>query len=131
MFQLIYLYATQPRKDAEAFDSYRVRMKGDRREARGAARDRLRRPHQRDRHPEASAAAAVHLRRCSAELDLDRSLAIYADRFADLGDATFIFVGAFDLAGIEPLVRTYLGNLPSTGRQETFRDVGVVDRRAA
>ncbi len=36
LFQLVYLYATQPRKDAEAFDSYRVRMKGivEKREAR-------------------------------------------------------------------------------------------------
>jgi zinc protease len=124
LFQLVYLYATEPRKDAEAFDSYRARMKGmvENREARPETvyADRV-----------SEIVSQGHPRRrpftseLLAQLDLDRSLRIYADRFADLGDATFVFVGAFDLGAIEPLVRTYLGNLPAGGRQETFRDVGV------
>jgi zinc protease len=58
-------------------------------------------------------------------MDLDRSLAFYRDRFADAGDFTFIFVGNIDLAAFEPLVKRYLATLPSTGREETWRDLGV------
>jgi len=124
MFQLIYLYATEPRKDPQAFESFKARMKGmiEKREAQPETvyGDRINEIMTQG-HPRRRPFTSALL----PELDLDRSLAIYADRFADLGDSTFFFVGAFDLAKIEPLVRTYLGNLPSNGRRETFRDVGV------
>ena len=59
------------------------------------------------------------------EMDLGKSMAFYRDRFADAGDFTFFFVGNFTPEGLEPLIRTYLGGLPSTGRGETWRDVGI------
>jgi len=58
------------------------------------------------------------------ELDLDEMLAIYRDRFADLGDFTFLFVGNVDLAVLKPLVEQWLAPLPAAGRKETFKDVG-------
>ena len=67
------------------------------------------------------------------ELSLDRAEAVYADRFADLGDATFVFVGAFDWDELRLLTTTYLASLPTSGRTEQWRDVevdppdGVVD----
>lgn len=59
------------------------------------------------------------------EMNLEKSLAFYRDRMADASDFTFVFVGSFDLAAIEPLVSRYLGGLPSVGRKETWRDSGV------
>jgi zinc protease len=59
------------------------------------------------------------------QLDLDKSVAFYKDRFADAGDFTFVFVGTFDVATIKPLVERYLGALPSTHRLESWKDVGV------
>ena len=50
---------------------------------------------------------------------------MYADRFADLGDATFVFVGAFDWDNLRSLAATYLASLPTTGRVEQWRDVGI------
>ena len=50
---------------------------------------------------------------------------MYADRFADLGDATFVFVGAFDWDNLRSLTATYLASLPTTGRAEQWRDVGI------
>ena len=124
LFQLIYLYATEPRRDEIAFSSYLSRLEAavENREARPETLfgDRLQ-----------SILSQGHTRRrpftteLLEEMDLDRSMAIYRERFADLGDAAFFFVGAFDLATIEPLVRSYLGNLPAAGREETYRDVGV------
>jgi zinc protease len=59
------------------------------------------------------------------QLDLEKSLAFYKDRFADASDFRFVFVGTFDLATIRPLVEQYLGGLPSTQRVETWKDVGM------
>ena len=58
------------------------------------------------------------------ELNLDEMLAIYRDRFADLGDFTFLFVGNVDLAVLKPLVEQWLAPLPAAGRKEAFKDVG-------
>src|SRR5215204_5787262 len=50
---------------------------------------------------------------------------IYRDRFADAGDFTFLLVGSFQPEAIKPLVQTWLGGLPSNGRKESWKDVGV------
>jgi zinc protease len=124
MFQLIYLYFTEPRADSSAFETYRQRMieflrnrdadpmvafydtltvvltQGHRR-ARPFTIDRL------------------------EEIDLTDALAFYEDRFADASDFTFAFVGSFNLEDIRPLVTQYLGSLPSLEREETWRDVGL------
>jgi zinc protease len=59
------------------------------------------------------------------EMNLEKSLAFYKDRFADASDFTFVFVGTFDLATMKPLVERYLGSLPSLGRKETWKHVGI------
>ena len=58
-------------------------------------------------------------------IDLDTALEFYRDRFADAGDFTFTLVGAFELDDLVPLVERYLASLPATGRDETWRDVGI------
>jgi zinc protease len=60
-----------------------------------------------------------------AEVDLDKAMAFYKDRFADASDFTFVFVGTVDPGTLKPLVERYLASLPSTGRTETFRDLGI------
>jgi zinc protease len=59
------------------------------------------------------------------EVNLDRALAIYRDRFADASGFTFFIVGNFSVDSIKPLVQRYLGGLPSLNRHETGRDVGI------
>ena len=59
------------------------------------------------------------------KMDLAKSFEFYKDRFADTGDFIFIFVGNIDTEKIQPLVETYIGALPSTGRNETWKDVGI------
>jgi zinc protease len=59
------------------------------------------------------------------EIDLDQAFAFYRDRFADASDFTFFFVGNFEVDSLKPLLATYLGSLPSTNREETWKDVGV------
>ena len=67
------------------------------------------------------------------ELDFATAEAVYADRFADIGDSTFVFVGAFDWDELRSLVETYLASLPSDGRVEHWENInaerpqGVID----
>ena len=55
-------------------------------------------------------------------MSLESAEAVYADRFADLSDATFVFVGAFDWDDLRSLSATYLASLPTTGRAEEWMD---------
>ena len=122
MFQLIYAYVTAPRPDSTAYASYLTRLYA-------AIENRSSRPDVAYADTIRTTMAQHHHRTRSwsldllDELDLERSAAIYADRFADAGDFHFYFVGNFDPADLEPLVARYLGGLPSSGRQESWRDI--------
>jgi zinc protease len=58
-------------------------------------------------------------------VDLDRSLALYRQRFASAKGFTFILAGNFDAAKIKPLLATYLGTLPTPDLPIAYRDVGL------
>lgn len=124
LFQLIHLYATAPRADTTAFAAYQAWM-------RGVLENRSASPEAAFGDTVQVVLAQHHFRArpwseaLIEEMDLATSMRIYEERFADAGDFTFIFVGNFTLASIEPLVRRYLGGLPASGRQESWRDVGI------
>ena len=124
LFQLIHLRFTQPRADPDAFAAYVGQMKSALANQRAnpaflfneAMSITLRQNHLRARPPSPEALE---------QMNLDKSLAFYKDRFADAGDFTFVFVGSFNPAEMKPLVERYLGSLPSTGRKESWRDTGI------
>ncbi|MES2900603.1 MAG: insulinase family protein [Pseudomonadota bacterium] len=60
-----------------------------------------------------------------AKLDLDRSIAIYKERFSSAKGMTFVFTGSFDVEKIKPLLATYLASLPTGDIKLAFRDLGV------
>ena len=124
LFQLVYLYMTQPRRDSVAWEAYIQRGRSAMRDRgaspEGAWRDTLNAVMTQDHVRERPFTAATF-----DSLSLDRALAIYRERFADAGDFTFYLVGAFNPDSIRPYVERYLGALPSTGRKETWRDVGI------
>lgn len=53
-----------------------------------------------------------------AKLDVKRALDFYRHRFAHLGGLTFVMVGSFKVDEVKPLILTYLGGLPATGKPE-------------
>ena len=124
LFELIYAFFTAPRPDSTAFQAYRTRMKG-------SIQNRSARPETAFSDTIAVTMAQYHHRarpwslELLDEMDLAASMAVYQDRFADAGDFSFFFVGNFTLEAMEPLVCTYLGGLPATGREEAWRDVGI------
>jgi zinc protease len=123
MFQLMHLAFTAPRKDAESFASWKARSTD-------AVKNRLASPAAEFVDQFNDAMSSGHLRRkpLSAErldkLDLDNGLAFYKRLFGHADGFTFVIVGSFDIAEIEPLVLRYIGSLPK-GKAESWRDVGV------
>ncbi|MDR2282953.1 MAG: insulinase family protein [Sphingobacterium sp.] len=56
------------------------------------------------------------------QINLDRALEIFKDRFADASDFTFVIVGNFNPDEMEQYAAQYLGTLPNMGRKEQFVD---------
>jgi zinc protease len=124
MFQLIYLTFTQPRADPAMFNVITTSTKS-------ALANQKASPEYAFAETLNSILSQNHprARLMSPELvdqmNLDKSLAFYKDRFSDASDFTFVFVGSFDQDTIKPLVERYLGALPVTHRQETWKDTGI------
>jgi zinc protease len=124
MFQLIYLNFTAPTIDSASFVSYKTKMKNY--------------LANRNASPDAAFQDTVQVtlgnynyRRMPwtlstlDQLDIEKSLNFYKERFADASGFTFIFVGNFDIATIKPLIETYLGGLPSLNKGETLKDLKI------
>lgn len=124
LFQMIFLQVTRPRKDATVFGVMTDQMKG-------LLANRQAMPDTAFEELVETTMAQNHLRarpmspEVIAEMDLDRSFAFYRDRFADASDFTFVFVGTIEPEVLKPLVERYLGALPSSRRQEVWRDIGM------
>lgn len=126
LFELVYLYVTAPREDADAFASLRERFRAslaNRAASPEAAFQDTLNLTLADHHPRAVATAPGAA--LVDAMDLDASVAFYRDRFADTDDFTFFLIGAFDPDSARPLVERWLASLPATPRDETWRDEGI------
>jgi zinc protease len=134
MFQLIYLRFTAPRADPAAFAAQTSQMKTLLANATAS-------PNYAFNEVYNSVLYQNHVRRRPTtpatvdQMNLDKSMAFYKERFSDASGFTFVFVGSFEPATLKPLVEKYLGSLPSTHRNEMWKDVGarmatgVIDRK--
>lgn len=123
-FQLVYAYATHPRKDAEIFNkhisNYRVSLENKSADPESVFGDTVQ-----------AVLSSYHKRAMPttmADLDkisLDEAFNFYKDRFADNSEHTFVIVGAFDMEKIKPLIETYIASLPSLNKKQDFVDNGV------
>ena len=124
MFQLLYLYATDPRKDESAYDSFMSRI-------RGMVKNQESDPEFYFQKTLWSLLTNNHLRtrpidpELIEEADFESAYSIYRDRFMDFDDFTFVITGAFSPESIEPFVETYLASLPATSREEYWVDRNI------
>ena len=124
LFQLTYLYATAPRKDTGAVGAFMMRV-------RASLQNRNLSPEGAFSDTATVTLAQYHFRarpmtpKLLDELNLDKAFAFYKDRFADMGDFTYFFVGNFQPEKIKPLVERYLASMPSTGRKESWKEMGI------
>ena len=124
LFQLVTLYATAPRLDPTYFAAYSSRLQSQ-------VENRRSQPDAVFADTVRSALSQDHFRsrpltlELLEELSLERSTAVYEDRFQDFGDFTFVIVGAFDWDQLRTLAGNYLAALPAAGRQEQWQDLGI------
>ena len=58
-------------------------------------------------------------------VQFQRSLDIYKERFANASDFTFVFVGNFTEESITPMIEKYVGSLPSNDQKESWKDLNI------
>ena len=121
MLQLVYLRFLQPRMDADAFESYKTRMKAQLENAKANPLSTI--------NDTISIAMFGHHPRIVMmqpemvdQINYQRGLDMFADRFADASDFTFFFVGNIDVDAMKPLIAQYLGALPDKQRKEAAID---------
>jgi zinc protease len=122
--QLLYLYFTQPRKDANIWASNIA-------QARSFLANRSLDPANVYKDTVAAVLNNYNFRNMvttEAQLDaasLDKAYDFYKARFADASNFTFTFVGNFNVEDIKPYLETYLGGLPSANHTETFKNLDI------
>ncbi len=124
MMQLAYLRVTAPRKDEEQFKQWQQN-------GAESLANQERSPQFQYFKQAAIDEYKANVRRTLpkpedyAKADLDKALAFYKARFADVSDWNFVIVGDVDLAKLRPLVETYLASLPGKGRKDAEKDLGI------
>lgn len=125
LLQLVHLYFTAPRRDAEAFESHRERMVA-------VIHNRAANPLTAFSDTLVAVLAQHHPRSRPLTVedvlavDLEQALEVYTQRFSDASQFTFVFVGAVEPDSLAPLVKRYLATLPA--RDDTLhaaRDLGI------
>ena len=124
MFELAYLYFTQPRRDDDAFAGLINRT-------RSFLTNRNASPKV-DYNDSINAILYNHHPRLEpvrqATLDkvsYDRILEIYKERFSDASNFKTVIIGKIDMEQLRPLICQYLASLPSTGKHEQTNWVNV------
>ena len=121
LFQLIYLYATEPRFDEGALSRLQSQL-------RTSVQNRASQPRAalNDAINEAIYGDDVRYTPLTLEevggLSLDQAAEIYQERFSDFSDFSFTIVGDVSLDQVQDLAQRYLGNLPATGRTESWQN---------
>ncbi|MBU3699322.1 MAG: insulinase family protein [Candidatus Kapabacteria bacterium] len=127
-FELLHLGFVSPRKDVEAFQSWKAKMKSD--------------LANKEKSPEGTffdtvmaVATNNHPRMRSMsesdvdKVDLEKAYNLYRERFKYGSDFSFYFVGNFDEDTLKKYCETYIGSLPSSPVKEMWKDVGIRPRK--
>ena len=124
LFELIYGYATNPRKDADAFNSFIDRQKS-------VLKNRYSDPESVFMDTVAYIMSGYNERfkpkteSMFDQISLDRAFDIYKERFKDHNGSVYVFVGNFNIDTLKALTAKYLGSLPAAGSRPNWQDIGV------
>ncbi|MEM8965267.1 MAG: insulinase family protein [Bacteroidota bacterium] len=125
MLQLIHLYFTAPRQEQEAFQSFISRNKAIYAnllsDPRYYYQDKLSRILAQNNPRGGGYPTSEDWEK----VEFEEAFEAYNDRFADASDFSFFFVGKFDVEEVKPMIAQYLGSLPDTDREETWKDLGI------
>jgi zinc protease len=123
--QLVYLYLTKPGIDKPAFNSFIGRQESAVQNLKANPMawyaDTLEKLEYRN-NPWSNTIPAPS---DYAGIDLQRSMDIYKQIFSNCYGMHFTFVGSFDPEAILPLLEKYLASLPTTQRENRYKDEGM------
>ena len=121
MLQILYLYFTNPREDKDGFASYMARensfIQNMALSPEAVLRDSIQ-----------TVTNNHHFRKRPVTADLIKEInennvmSLYKERFANGGNFTFFFVGNFKPEDLKPMIETYIGGLPASGKKEKWED---------
>jgi zinc protease len=123
LMQMTYSYITAFRQDTTALNSYLSRE-------RGMFANMLSNPQNWYSDKVTRITSQNHPRRgfpapeSYDQIKMEDIMKIYSDRFKDVSDMEFFFVGNFNIDSLKQLTSRYLGALPGGGRKEMWKDVG-------
>ena len=122
--QLLYLYFEQPRFDEEAYSAFMTRIKAwlqnTSTDPRTVVSDSISFL-MADRNPRRTPMNVEKL----DKVEFEEIVNIYNDRFKDVSDFRFYFVGNINETKLKPLVETYIGGIVPDQRKETWKDNNV------
>lgn len=122
-FQLVYLYFTAPRKDADAFKSMKSKLQEQ------LLNSGLN-PNNVFRDTISAVMSNYNMREMPwteesiEKINFDKAYSIYKSKFANAGGFTFTFVGNFKPEELEKYIKQYIASLP-TGKPENWKDNGI------
>lgn len=123
MMQLLYLYATSPRVDTALFKSYKEKMKSQlvfiNSNPQAVFLDSLFKVYY---HDNPLAPIVVPKAAYFDNLNLNRMMQIYKDRFENLSGMHFTFVGSIGEEQLKPLLEKYLAGLHTDGTKFHYVD---------
>lgn len=123
MMQLVYLYFTAPRVDTALFNSFVQKSKS--RFALLSANPQavfVDSFYKAVYHHDPLAPVVVPKPEYYDQVDLDRVMQIYKERFGNANGMHFTFVGSFKEDELKPLIEKYIASLPSTPKKFTYVD---------
>ncbi len=125
LFQLINLTFTQPRKDADAFQSYLQKQMMQFENLKSN-------PDYYFFNRVAEILSQEHLRSTwlwskddFGKVDFEKTNSVFRERFSNPADFTFFFVGSFEAESMKQLIEKYLGSLATEPGKESWKDTGM------
>lgn len=135
LLQLNYLFFTKIRRDEEAYSSYMSRMKNMIKPMRAVPRVKFSDTLTKIITMNSPRVINIPTDAQFDQVNPDRIVEIFRERFSNAGDFTYIMVGNFDRDEVIPLLEKYIGGLPSGSVRENWKDVspqfpeGLIDVR--
>jgi zinc protease len=123
--QMIHLYFTAPRKDADGFKSYIAKGKASTKNFMSSPQAYFSRESGKVMSQNHARTFVIDKEEDYDKINYDRALEIYKERFADASDFVFTFVGNVDMQKVRPLLEMYIASLPTKNKPEKFKDLGI------
>ncbi|MBS1904052.1 MAG: insulinase family protein [Bacteroidetes bacterium] len=130
MFQLLYLYATSPRRDEDACKAT-INKYGAYLKTQGASPEAtffdsvgvVLTQH----HPRTVPMSEERL----SKVSLDKALTFYKEQYSNFDGWTFFVVGTVDTTKLKGYIEQYVASLPSSPRTPAWRDLGIRSPKGA